>query len=126
MTFRQVMAEKGLEPDECYWTLHAADVLGGWREGLPPPDYCVEIEISSSVLNRLGIYAALEVPEIWRVQSSGKINLLFLDSDTYKPGERSRAVPGFDPSELEPYLAQVGIRTASSILTAFRNRPRSA
>jgi Uma2 family endonuclease len=32
----------------------------------PPPDLVIEVEVSRSVLDRLGIYAALGVPEVWR------------------------------------------------------------
>ncbi len=69
-TFRQELLEKGLEPDECYWIQHEPEVRGKRDISLetdPPPDLAMEIEISMSVLDRLGIYAALRVPEIWRV-----------------------------------------------------------
>jgi len=32
----------------------------------PPPDLVVEIDITSSSLNRFQIYATLGVPELWR------------------------------------------------------------
>jgi Putative restriction endonuclease len=32
----------------------------------PDPDLALEVEISRSVLDRMGIYAALRIPEIWR------------------------------------------------------------
>ena len=32
----------------------------------PPPDLAVEVDITSSVLNRMEIYASLGIPEVWR------------------------------------------------------------
>ena len=32
----------------------------------PPPDLAIEIEITRSALDRIGIYGALRVPELWR------------------------------------------------------------
>jgi Uma2 family endonuclease len=32
----------------------------------PPPDLAIEIDISSSSVNKFGIYSALGVPELWR------------------------------------------------------------
>ena len=68
-TFKKELVKKGLEPDECYWVANEPAVRG--RADLdievdPPPDIAVEVGISTSVLNRLGIYAALGVSEIWR------------------------------------------------------------
>jgi Uma2 family endonuclease len=60
---------KGLEPDQCYYIQHEAEVRGVAQINLadcPPPDLAVEIDITSSSLNRLSIYAALGVPEVWR------------------------------------------------------------
>ena len=68
-TWRSKILDKGLEPDECYYLAHSAQVVG--RETIdlevdPPPDLAVEIEISRSALNRMDVYAALGVPEVWR------------------------------------------------------------
>ena len=32
----------------------------------PPPDLAIEVDITSSVLNRIEIYASLGIPEVWR------------------------------------------------------------
>ncbi len=32
----------------------------------PPPDLAIEIEITNSLLDKLGIYAGIGVPELWR------------------------------------------------------------
>lgn len=60
---------KGLEPDQCYYIQNEAIVRGIEQINLsfyPPPDLALEIDITSSSVNRMSIYAALGIPEIWR------------------------------------------------------------
>ena len=64
--------EKSAEADDCY-IQHAADVAN--KDGIdligdPPPDLVVEIDLSNESTGKLGIYAALGVPEIWRFDGS--------------------------------------------------------
>src|SRR5581483_7994184 len=73
-TFRKRERRRGLESDECSWIAHEASVRGKTRINLridPPPDLAIEIDISRRSLNRLGIYAVLGVPEIWRLNDQG-------------------------------------------------------
>lgn len=68
-TFRREDLDRGLEPDQCYFIANAERVRGRRTIDLsidPPPDLAIEIDISSSSLDRMGIYAALGVPEVWR------------------------------------------------------------
>jgi Uma2 family endonuclease len=58
---------KELEPDQCYYIQNEALVRGVEQIELtqfPPPDLALEIDITSSSINRMSIYAALEVPEV--------------------------------------------------------------
>ena len=67
-TWRKQIEDRGLEPDECYYLANAPRVAGR-QVNLnvdPPPDLAIEVEISRSALDRMGIYAALGVPEVWR------------------------------------------------------------
>jgi Uma2 family endonuclease len=119
MTFRPEMIRRGFEPDNCYWIAHEEHMRGRltWDPKRdPPPDLMLEIEISRSVLDRMSIFAALGVPEVWR--SDGKsltVHLLQRDG-TYKlaPGSPTfSAIPvGEIPRFLQPsatvdYLSQV-------------------
>lgn len=68
-TMRQRLKKKGLEPDECFWFEHERAMRGKekWRAGKdPPPDLAIEMDITHSSLDRMAIYAALRVPEVWR------------------------------------------------------------
>ena len=69
MTFKREDLDRGLEPDECYWIEHEPQMRSKEdydQQNDPPPDLVLEVEVSCSVLDRLGIYAALKVPEVWR------------------------------------------------------------
>ena len=63
-------AERGLEPDECYF-LTAAKVAATRHRSkdvsdYPPPDLAIEIDMSRSEVDRAEIYATIGVPEVWR------------------------------------------------------------
>ncbi|MEA5507908.1 Uma2 family endonuclease [Halotia wernerae UHCC 0503] len=59
---------RGVEPDSCYYIQNEPVVRGKKDIDLkydPPPDLVIEIDITSSSLDKRPIYAALGVPEIW-------------------------------------------------------------
>src|SRR3954447_13161177 len=67
-TWKQERLLKGLEPDQCYYIQHVSQILGQRDLDLetdPPPDLAVEVDVSHHPLDRLGIYAALGIPEVW-------------------------------------------------------------
>jgi Uma2 family endonuclease len=73
-TFSRRDLDRGLEPDQCYYTVNAHRMLGPRILDLsvdPPPDLAIEVDFTSSSLDRLGIYAALGVPEVWRWDATG-------------------------------------------------------
>ena len=60
---------RGLEPDECFYLDNESLVRGKEEIDLttdPPPDLAIEIELSPATRDRMSIYAALQVPEVWR------------------------------------------------------------
>ena len=69
-TFKAQMKARGAEPDDCFYIQNAALVIGKADvdlEHVPPPDLVIEIDRTSTSLDKFSIYAALGVPEIWRV-----------------------------------------------------------
>ena len=68
-TLKRKSLTKAIEPDSCYYIENKAAMRG--RETLnleidPPPDLAVEIDITSSSVNKFNIYAALGVAELWK------------------------------------------------------------
>ena len=107
-TIRRKNLRKGLEADEAFY-LANADKIRGMKDldfnALPPPDLAIEVEISTRLGSRVGIYAALGVPEIWRF-STGRLIVEVLQSDrTYK---QSATSPTFSalPLDLVPALLE--------------------
>lgn len=106
-TFRRRDLDRGLEPDECYWIKHALDVRGLERldfEVHPPPDLVLEVEVTHSVLDRLGIYHALKVPEVWRYTREGELQALHWSSSGYLEARSSLAFPGLPVHEVASLL----------------------
>ncbi len=103
--------EKGLEPDECFYLASLPAVRGKKHIDLmrdPPPDLAVEIDITSISLNRLPIYQALRVPEIW-VFDGETLCVLVLRQGVYKVFKESPTFPGFPINELVRFL-ELGIQ----------------
>ncbi len=68
-TFNREDLEKGIEADECYYIRNAESIRGIEEIDLaihPPPDLAIEIDISRSSQIKTGIYAALQVSEVWQ------------------------------------------------------------
>jgi Uma2 family endonuclease len=123
MTSRREDLDRGLEPDECYWVANEPVVRG--RTDLdpaqdPPPDLVIEVEVSRSALNRMGIYASLGVPEVWRWDGQTLRVCLLDPNGNYAEGERSRAFPFLPAVELVRFLYQAGTTSETQLLRSFR------
>ncbi|HEV3202796.1 MAG TPA: Uma2 family endonuclease [Gemmataceae bacterium] len=109
MTYRRKDLRRGLEADESYW-IHNEPIIRG-REEIdlevdPPPDLVLEIDISRSTLNRMAIYAALRVPEVWRWDGN-HLRVFFLSArGTYRQNERSKAFPFLPMAEFIQFLTR--------------------
>ena len=102
---RQDLA-RGLEPDQCYYIQNEGKVWGKDHIDLqidPPPDLAIEIDITSSSINRFAIYAKLGVPEIWRYDGQ-VISIYHLVSDRYVLSDHSLTFPLLKTSGLQNFL----------------------
>lgn len=106
-TWRRELVDRGIEADECFYLASLGRVLGKRSIDLdrdPPPDLAIEIEVSRDALDRLGIYAALGIPEIWRFDGES-LRALQLQSDaTYAERDRSPALPFVPLIELSRFV----------------------
>src|SRR5437899_377499 len=68
-TYRRSDLDKGIEADQSYY-FDSFRLIRDWTNldlsRDPPPDLAIEVEITTSILNRVEIYQALRVPELWR------------------------------------------------------------
>jgi Uma2 family endonuclease len=122
MTCRREDLQRGLEPDEAYWIENESKVRGRDEIDLetdPPPDLVLEIEVSRSTLNRIGIYAALGVPEVWRWDGESLRVLLLAPRGNYRQSGHSKAFPFLRLKEFAQFLAPTD-RSETQLIRAFR------
>lgn len=106
--FRRNDLKRGFEADESYY-IQNAELIRGRREiDLsidPPPDLVIEVEITKSAINKLRMFASMEIPEVWRYD--GKVlSIGVLQSDRYSESELSRVLPGFPVALASELLSQ--------------------
>jgi len=122
-TFRRRQRKRGLEPDECYWIQSEALVRGKDDINLqtdPPPDLALEVDITRSSLNRLRIYAALGIPEVWRLERQIPVCYLLGPDGRYKVSKTSKVFSGLRPAELSSFLALRGQMDENAMVREFR------
>lgn len=105
-TFRSEEAERGFEPDTCFYIQNEPAVRGKDRIDLtvdPPPDVVVEIDITSPSIHRLPIYARLGVPEVWRYDGT-RFTICVLEGTGYAEAATSAALPSLTGSALSELI----------------------
>jgi Uma2 family endonuclease len=113
---------KGLEPDQCYYIQNEAKVRGVEQidlRTLPPPDLVVEIDITSSSLNRFSIYADLQVLEIWRYDGQ-TLSIYGLVGSKYIVQDRSIALPLLKTEDMLHFLTLQPSMGENHLIRQFR------
>lgn len=106
-TFHREDVQKGFEPDQSYYFQSAPLIRGKKRIELPadpPPDLTIEVDITSSTLSRMGIFAALGVPEVWRYDGETMTVYRLGEGQQYAPVAASSIFPVLPMSELARFL----------------------
>ena len=125
-TFRRQDLGRGFEADESYYIQHADAVRAKEQIDLavdPPPDLVIEIELTSSALRKLDLFAAMGVPEIWRHDGS-QFRIFRLEGDSYAEHDRSFVLPGFPATTANLALSERRNRGEVAIITDFRSKLR--
>jgi Uma2 family endonuclease len=94
-TYKREDQERGFEPDSSFYIQHAAQIRDREKIDLaadPPPDLVIEIDLTSSSMDKLPMYAQLGVPEVWRDQKGG-LTIYTLKGSAYTAQEESRVLP---------------------------------
>ncbi len=119
---------KGLEPDQCYYIQNEEKVRGLDQIDLgklPPPDLAVEIDITSSSLDRFSIYADLKLPEIWRYDGRSLVIYGLVESE-YVIRDRSIALPILRTEDVLRFLSLSVSIGENSLIKQFRQWLKSA
>jgi Uma2 family endonuclease len=125
VTLKRPDLEKGVEPDRLfYFGENAAKVQENRELNLtvdPPPDLVIEVDVTASSIPRLPIFAALGIPEVWRIDEDEELQFLHLQPDgTYQPRDRSRAFPALLVAEAARFLEQGQGANKTAWIRTFR------
>ena len=105
-TFKREETARGFEPDACFYVQNAAAVRGKQRLDLatdPPPDLVVEVDITHPSLDKLPLYAASGVMEVWRCDGY-QAHIHRLRDGQYALVETSAVLPGVSHADINQQL----------------------
>ena len=126
-TFRRPDLQQGFEPDSCFYIQHAEAVRGRAEIDLlvdPPPDLTIEIDITHQSLDRLPLFAAVGIPEVWRYHA-GRVEILVLENSAYGPAEQSLSFPALSPALLNQFVQEGERLNKSAWMRGVREWARS-
>lgn len=115
--------EKGIEADETFYIVNEAKMRGKKEVDLtkdPPPDLAVEIDLTTDSRRRLGIYAAIAIPEIWRFDGDSATIYQRLGDGQYAVAASSRYFPFFTAADLSRFLGKCDQTEEGGLLREFR------
>jgi Uma2 family endonuclease len=122
-TFRRNDLLRGLEPDNCYYIEHEPAVRD--RDDLdlsidPPPDLAIEVDVTAQSIDRMAIYAALGVTELWRWHDDA-LNILRLNAKReYSEVSASQALTGFPCERLVELVKRRTSTDETTLIREFR------
>jgi Uma2 family endonuclease len=107
-TFKRGDLSRGLEPDSCFYIQHAAQISG--KDDIdpavdPPPELVIEVDITHPSFDKLPLYAAVGVAEVWRYDGAA-VTIHTLAQETYTVSETSQALPGVTSAMLSQFIEQ--------------------
>ena len=122
-SLRRRRKSRGLEPDNCYWIANSGRLAGKTQLDLrvdPPPDLAIEIGVTRRSLDRMSIYAALGVPEVWRVTAE-ELTFNLLDAGVYRIRTHSLSFPQLASADLVPFLTPFSHTGTTALVAQFRD-----
>ncbi len=114
--------QRGIEPDECYYITNEAIIRGKLDFDLninPPPDLALEIDITSSSLDRLSIYASLGIGEVWRFDGED-LFIYVLQNGVYELHDRSNVLSILTKKDVLRFLQKRKQMGENALLREFR------
>jgi Uma2 family endonuclease len=99
--------DRGTEPDNGYYIQNQPQVAGRKVDLTtdPPPDLIVEVDITSTDINKNQLYASLGVPEFWRFNGEDW-RIYQLQGQSYVECDRSPTFAIVEKADLYRFLAQ--------------------
>lgn len=124
LTLKRSERLKGAEPDSCYYIQNEPLVRNKQDIDLdqdPPPDLVLEIDITSGSMDKLPIYAAIGVPELWRYDGN-KLEVFVLQKleGIYLSVSNSPTFPWLSMDVIPRFMRQSLVDGETVTLRAFR------
>ena len=85
----------------------------------------IEVDITRSSLNRMGIYAALGVPEVWRFDGQILTTYQLSTNGKYEACEQSLAYPGLPLEMVAEFVRQASTVDDLTLGRSFRTWVRT-
>jgi len=122
-TFKRKDLQKAFEADESYYIEHAEQIRPKQEVDLlvdPPPDLVIEVEITSSAIRKLKLFAAMNVPEVWR-HDGERLLMYQLSNGRYDSIVSSKALPGLTAAMVDSILDKRFEFGETALVREFRN-----
>lgn len=106
-TQKRKRLKRGFEADSSFYIGEKAALIRQRERFLetdPPPDLIFEIDVTHSSVNKLPLYAAFGVAEIWQVEKR-TLKILVLDKNNYVESPESRLLPGVTSRIVNEFIA---------------------
>jgi Uma2 family endonuclease len=123
VTVKRNDLKKAYEADESYYVTNLDQVLA--KEELdfevdPAPDLVIEVELTSSALDKMELFAAMQVREVWRHDGIA-VQFYRLVNGNYDLIPTSVELPGLDAAIINRFLEQRLLVGETTFIRAFRN-----
>ncbi|MCI0664388.1 MAG: Uma2 family endonuclease [Acidobacteria bacterium] len=121
-TLRRKSQLQGKEPDDCFYIGDLNRILGKKRLDIDfdsPPDLAIEVDVTSSTIDKMAIYAGLGVPEVWRYDNY-QVEFHRLAEKRYQRVATSKLFSFLPPTVITDHL-NIGItQGVNTMRRAFR------
>lgn len=121
-TFRREDLDRGFEADESFYVAHAEVMRAKGEIDLtvdPPPELVIEVELTSSAIRKLELFAKLGVMEVWRHEGN-QLRLYQLSGDNYQEITASIVLPGFPIAAAQAVVQNRNAQSEITLIKAFR------
>ena len=121
-TFKRKDLQKAFEADESYYIEHAEQIRPKEEIDLtidPPPDLVLEVEITSSAIQKMKLFAAMGVTEVWR-HDGEQLQMFSLENGRYKPVPSSPALPALTVAAINSLLEKRFNVGETALIREFR------
>lgn len=123
VTVKRSDLSKAFEADESYYITHATQLLPKIELDFgvdPPPDLVIEIELTSSAIKKMQLFAAMNILEVWR-HDGESLQMYRWEDGNYHLIESSLQLPGLTSHRINETLALRDSIGETKLIQRFRN-----